>query len=79
MWDQYDWVDLPPFVEFSYNKIVYTTHKQMRFFAAYYQCHKNNFENPRDNIAKSKNPEGVNIVKDLDTIREARRQNKKAA
>jgi len=79
MWDQDDWVDLPPFAEFCYNNTVHTATKQAPFFAAYYQHPENNLKNPRDNATESNNPEAVKTAEDLDTMREAMRENMKAA
>jgi len=79
MWDQDDWVDLLPFAEFCYNNTVYTASKQTPFFAAYHQHPENNFKNPRDNATESNNPEAVKTVEDLDAIREAMKENMKAA
>ena len=69
MWDQEDWVDLLPFVEFCYNNIVHTVTKQMPFFAAYHQHPESNFKNPRDNVTEGNNPEAVKTVVDLDAMR----------
>ena len=81
MWDQDDWVDLLPFAEFCYNNTVHTVTatKQTQFFAAYHQYPENNFKNPKDNATKRNNPEAVKTVEDLDAIREAMRENMKAA
>jgi len=79
MWDQDDWVDLLSFAEFCYNNTVYTTTKQTAFFTTYHQHPENNFKNPRDNASESNNPEAVKTVEDLDTKREARRANMRAA
>jgi len=79
MWDQDDWVDLVPFAEFYYNNTIHTATKQTPFFGAYHQHTENNFKNPRDNATKSNNPEAVKTVEDLDTMREAIRENMKAA
>jgi len=79
MWDQDDWVELLPVAEFSYNNTVHTATKQTPFFAAYHQHHENNFKNPRDNVTESNNPEAVKTVEDLDAMREAMRENMKAA
>jgi len=79
MWDQDDWVDLLPFAEFCYNNTVHTATKQTPFFAIDHQHPENNFKNPRDNATESNNPEAVKTVEDLDTMREAIRENMKAA
>jgi len=79
MWDQDDSVDLLPFAEFCYNNTVHTATKQTPFFAAYHQHPENNFKNPRDNATESNNPEAVKTVEDLDAMREAMRENLKAA
>jgi len=79
MWDQDDWVDLLPFAEFCYNNTVHTATKQTPFFAAYHQHPENNFKNPSDNATESNNPEAVKTVEDLDAMREAMRENMKAA
>ena len=79
MLDQDDWVDLLPFAEFCYNNTVHTATKQTPFFAAYHQHPENNFKNPRDNATESNNPEAVKTVEDLDAMREAMRENMKAA
>jgi len=79
MWDQDDWVDLLPFAEFCHNNTVHPATKQTPFFAAYYQHFETNFKNPRDNGTESNNPEVVKIVEDLDAMREAMRENMKAA
>jgi len=79
MWDQDDWVDLQPFAEFCYNNTFHTATKQTPFFAAYHQYPENNFKNPRDNATESNNPEAVKKVQDLDAMREAMRENMKAA
>jgi len=79
MWDQDDWVDLLPFAEFCYNNNVHTATKQTLFFAAYHQHPENNFKNRRDNRTESNNPEAVKTVEDLDAMREAMRENMKAA
>jgi len=79
MWDQDDWDDLLPFAEFCYNNTVHTATKQTPFFAAYHQHPENNFKNPRDNATESNNLEAVKTVEDLDAMREAMRENMKAA
>jgi len=79
MWDHDDWVDLLPFAENCYNNSIHTATKQTPFFAAYYQHSENNFKNPRDNATESNNPEAVKMVEDLDAMREAMRENMKAA
>ena len=79
MWDQDHWVDLLPFAGFCYNNTVHTANKPTPFFAAYHQHPENNFKNTSDNATESNNPEAVNTVKDLDTMREAMRKNMKAA
>jgi len=79
MWDQDDWVDLLPFAEFCYNNTVHTATKQTPFFAAYHKHPENNFKNSRDNATESNNPEAVKTVEDLDAMREAMRENMKAA
>jgi len=79
MWDQDDWVDLLPFEEFCYNNTIHTATKQTQFFAAYHQHFEKNFKNPRDNATESNNPEAVKTVEDLDAMREAMRENMKAA
>jgi len=79
MWNQDDWVDLLPFAEFSYNNTVHTATKQTPFFAAYHQHGENNFTNRRDNATECNNPEVVKMVEDLDAMREAIRENIKAA
>jgi len=79
MWDQDDWVDLPPFAEFCYNNTVHTATKQTPFFAAYHQHPENNVKNPRNNATESNNPEVVKSVEDLDAMREVIRENMKAA
>jgi len=53
--------------------------KQTPFFAAYHQHPKNNFKNPRDDTTESNNPEAVKTVEDLDAMREAMKENMKAA
>jgi len=79
MWDQDDWVDLLPFAESWYNNTVHPATKQTPFFAAYHQHHKGNWKNPRDNATESKNPEAVKTVEYWDAMREAMRENMKAA
>jgi len=79
MWDQDDWVDLLPFVEFCYYNTVHNAIKQTPFFAAYHQHPENSFKNPKDNVTESNNPEAVKTVEDLDAMREAMRENMKAA
>jgi len=79
MWDQDDWVDLLTFAEFCYNNTVHTATKQTPFFAAYHQHPENNFKNLWNNATESNNPEAVKTVEDLDTMREAMRENMKAA
>jgi len=79
MWDQDDWVDLLPFAEFCYNNTFHAVIKQTPFFAAYHHHPENNFKNTRDNAIESNNPEAVKTVEDLDAIREAMRENMKAA
>jgi len=79
MWDQDDWVDLLPFADFCYNNTVHTATKQTPYFAAYHQHPETNFKNPRDNATESNNPEAVKTVEDLDAMREAIRENLKAA
>jgi len=79
MWDQDDWVDLLPFTEFCYNNTVHTATKKTLIFAAYHQPPENNFKNHRDNVTESNNPEAVKMVEDLDAMREAMRENMKAA
>jgi len=51
----------------------------MPFFAACHLHPENSFKNPRDNATESNNPEAVRTVEDLDTMREAMRENMKAA
>jgi len=79
MCDQDDWVDLLPFTEFCYHNTVYTATKHATFFAAYHSHPENNFKNPRDKATESNNPEAVKTVEDLDAMREAMRENMKAA
>jgi len=79
MWDQDDLVNLLLFAEFCCNNTVHTTTKQTPFFAAYHQHLENNFKDPRDNGTESNNPEAVKTVEDLDAMREAMRENMKAA
>jgi len=79
IWDQDDWIDLLPFAEFGYNSTVQTVTKKTPFFAAYHQHPKNNFKNPRDNATRSNNSEVVKTVDDLNTMKEAMRENMKAA
>jgi len=79
MWDQDDWVDLLPFAEFGCNNTFHTVTKQTQLFAAYHPHPENNFKNPRDNVTESNNPEAVKTVEDLDAMREAIRENMKAA
>jgi len=53
--------------------------KHTPFFDAHHIHPENNFKNSRDNATESNNPEAVKTVKDLDAIREAMRENMKAA
>jgi len=79
IWDHDDWVDLLPFAEFCYNNTIHTVTKQTPFFTAYHQHPENNVKNPRDNATEINNPEAVKTVEDLDAMREALRENMKAA
>jgi len=79
MWDQDDRVDLLPFAEFCYNNTIHTATKQTTFFAAYHQHPEDNFKNLRHNATESNNPKAVKTVEDLDAMREAMRENMKAA
>ena len=79
MWHQDDWVDLLPFAEFCYNTTLHTVTKERPFFAANHQHPENNFKKHRDNATEGNNPEAVKTVEDLDPIKDARRENMKAA
>lgn len=78
-WDQDDWADLLPFAEFCYNNTVHSSTKVTPFFAAYNQHPQNNFKNPIEADPESNNPAAVSMVNNLDNLREAMRQNMKAA
>jgi len=75
MWDQDDWGDLLPLAEFCYHNTVYTGTKQTPFFAAYHQHPEKNFQSPKDNATESNNPVAVKMVKDLNAMIEAMREN----
>jgi len=79
MWDQDDWVDLLLFAEFCYDNTVHTPTKQTPFFATYHHHHENNFKNPRDYRTESNNPDAVKTFEDLAAMRQAMRENMKAA
>ena len=79
MWAQDDWVNLLPFAEFSYYNTLHTAIKQTPFLVAYHQHFKNNFKNPRDNGTEKNNHKAIKMVEDLNVMREALRQNRKAA
>jgi len=70
---------LLPLEEFYYNNTVYPATKQTPFFTTYHQHHENNFKNPSDNATDSNSPVAVKTFKDLDAMREAMRENIKAA
>jgi hypothetical protein len=79
VWDQDDWVELLPFAEFCYNNTVHTATKQTPFFAAYYQHPENNFVHPSNADPESNNPAAIKTVETLHAMRDAMKENMKAA
>jgi len=74
-WDQDNWVELLPFAEFCYNKIVHSTTKLTPFFATYQQHPQNNFKHLEEADPESNNPEAVKTVETLEAMSSAMRDN----